>query len=180
MSPTSTIPTTSVLGDRILKVDHAGEQGAICVYRAQHLVARLTAPSLVEQLGDFLTHEKRHRSIFGAALMKRGLKRCRSYALCSLGGYALGTVTAMMGRRAIAMTTIAIESVVLRHLGEQRAQLADVDPAAADLIASIIEDEQLHHDRSLDEVGADRWWLRALRDIVSQATETVIWLGMKL
>ena len=173
-------PITSELGNRILKVDHAGEQGAICVYRAQLAIARLTAPSLREQLADFLVHEKRHRSIFGAALMKRGIRRCRSYTLCSLGGYVLGAVTALMGRKAIAATTMAIEAVVLRHLAEQQEQLAKRDPDAAALIASIIDDEQLHHDRSLDEIEVDSLQLRALRAIVGQATETVIWLGMKL
>jgi len=168
------------LGNQILKVDHAGEQGAICVYRAQLFVAHLTAPSLREQLADFLLHEKRHRSIFGAALMRRGLRRCRSYALCSLGGYALGAVTALMGRKAIAATTVAIEAVVLRHLEEQRELLGTIDPEAAALIASIVEDEQQHHDRSLDEIEIDRSWLRALRTIVGQSTEAVIWLGMKL
>lgn len=180
MSTAVTIPTTSELGNRILKVDHAGEQGAICVYRAQFAIARLTAPSLREQLADFLVHEKRHRSIFGAALMKRGLRRCRSYALCSLGGYALGSVTALMGRKAIAATTIAIEAVVLRHLADQRQQLATIDPEAAELISSIVEDEQLHHDRSLDEIDLDSIMLRSLRVIVGGATEAVIWLGMKL
>ena len=180
MDATATIPAASALGNRILKVDHAGEQGAICVYRAQWLVAGLTAPSMREQLADFLVHEKRHRSIFGAALMQRGLARCRSYALCSAGGYVLGAVTALLGRRAIATTTIAIESVVVRHLVEQRAQLATIDPTAADLIASIVEDEQLKHDRSLDRIDVDRGWLRAVQAIVSQATEAAIWLGMRL
>ena len=180
MESVASIPATSDLGNRILKVDHAGEQGAICVYRAQWLVAGLTAPSMREQLADFLVHEKRHRSIFGAALMQRGLPRCRSYVLCSAGGYVLGALTALMGRKAIAATTIAIETVVLRHLAEQRAMLTTIDPAAAELIASIVDYEQLHHDRSLDQIDVDRGWLRLLRAFVSRATEAVIWLGMKL
>jgi len=180
MDGPATIPAATALGDRILRVNHAGEQGAICVYRAQWLVAGLTAPSMREQLADFLVHEKRHRSIFGAALMQRGLPRARSYVLCSAGGYALGVVTGLLGRRAIAATTIALELVVVRHLNAQRIELATIDPAVAELIASMVEDEQLHHDRSLDEIDIDRGWLRGLRAMVSEATEAVIWLGMKL
>ena len=70
--------------------------------------------------------------------------------------------------------------MVLRHLAEQRSELATIDPAAAELIASIVDDEQLHHDRSLDQIDVDRGWLRLLRAFVSRATEAVIWLGMKL
>ena len=80
MDPAATIPAPSALGNRILKVDHAGEQGAICVYRAQWLVAGLTAPSMREQLADFLVHEKRHRSIFGAGLMRARAATVPGYA----------------------------------------------------------------------------------------------------
>ena len=139
MDGPTTIPAPSDLGDRVIQVDHAGEQGAICVYRAQWAVAGLTAPSMRERLADFLVHEKRHRSIFGAALMTRGLPRARSYVLCSAGGYVLGVVTGLLGRKAIAATTIAIERVVVRHLVAQRAALATTDPAVAELIASIVE-----------------------------------------
>lgn len=180
MNPATDIPAPSALGNRILKVDHAGEQGAICVYRAQWLVAGLTAPSMREQLADFLVHEKRHRSIFGAALMQRGLPRCRSYWLCSAGGYVLGAVTALLGRRAIAATTIALESVVVRHLKAQRADLAAIDPAVAELVANIVEDEALQHDRSLDAIDLDRGWLRGVGFVVRKATGAAIWLGMKL
>jgi ubiquinone biosynthesis monooxygenase Coq7 len=37
---------------RIIKVNHAGEFGAVNIYRAQLLVARLIMPSLVPQLEE--------------------------------------------------------------------------------------------------------------------------------
>ena len=174
------IPLENPLGNRILRVDHAGEQGAICVYRAQWLVAGLTAPSMRGRLADYLVHEKRHRSMFGAALMQRDLKRAGSYAICSAGGYALGAVTALLGRGSIAATTIALESVVVRHLKQQRIDLATEDPAVAELIASIVEDEALQHDRSLDAIDIDSAWLRAVALVVRKATSAAIWLGMRL
>ncbi len=180
MDSTPDIPPPSTLGNRILRVDHAGEQGAICVYRAQWLVAGLTAPSMRDRLADFLVHEKRHRSMFGAALMQRGLKRAGSYWLCSAGGYALGAATGLLGRGSIAATTMAMESVVVRHLKQQRAALATDDPAVADLIASIVEDEALQHDRSLDAIDTDSAWLRAVAWIVRKATGAAIWLGMRV
>ena len=180
MDAATNILPPSALGNHILRVDHAGEQGAICVYRAQWLVAGLTAPSMREQLADFLVHEKRHRSIFGAALMQRGLPRAGSYAICSAGGYVLGAVTALMGRGSIAATTIALESVVVRHLKQQRMALSAEDPAVADLIASIVEDEAMQHDRSLDSIDIDSAWLRGVSFAVRKATGAAIWLGMRL
>lgn len=75
--------------DRYLKVNHAGEHGAICIYTAQIHVARLTAPSMVSELVEFRSHELRHRSIFLAELRRRNRPRCRSYWLCGAGGCPL-------------------------------------------------------------------------------------------
>ncbi|MFG6457481.1 demethoxyubiquinone hydroxylase family protein [Roseateles sp. BYS96W] len=166
------------LGARILKVNHAGENGAVHIYAAQILVARLTAPELVQDLREFRSHEERHRAIFQAELQRRGRQRCRSYLLCGVGGFVLGFVTALFGRRAIAATTVAVERVVLRHLQHQLTQLRPLDPAAVQAIEAIVADEQHHH----DELAAqDRGrWVRCLEPVVAASTETVIWLGMKL
>lgn len=90
------------LGGRIVKVNHAGENGAVNIYAGQLLFARFTAPSLVEELREFRSHEMAHREIFRAELERRGVRRCRSYLLCGLGGYVLGLITGAFGRGAIA------------------------------------------------------------------------------
>jgi ubiquinone biosynthesis monooxygenase Coq7 len=88
-------------------------------------------------------------------------------------------VTGLLGRRAIAATTVAVERVVLRHLDEQRAAMAD-DPAAVAAIDSIAAEETEHHDTSVQIMGAPTVALRALMAIVALSTEAVIWLGMNL
>ncbi|MBE1161505.1 demethoxyubiquinone hydroxylase family protein [Dyella acidiphila] len=101
------------LGDRFIKVNHAGEHGAISIYSAQILMAQFTARDLIEQLAEFRSEEQKHRAIFLAELRRRGRPRCRSYWLCGAGGYLLGLITGLLGRNAIAATTVAVESVVL-------------------------------------------------------------------
>jgi ubiquinone biosynthesis monooxygenase Coq7 len=172
--------TTSALGDRVMKVDHAGEQGAVCIYRGQRWIASLFAPSLVPELAETQAHEERHRAIFAAELSRRGVGRCRSYVLCAAGGTVLGIVTALFGRRAIAATTVAVERVVLRHLEEQRASLRAIDPAAVTAIDSIAREEAAHHDDALRALGQPTRLLRLLMSSVSMSTEAVIWLGMRL
>ena len=168
------------LGDRVMKVDHAGEHGAICIYRAQIWVARWRAPDLVDELESFLAHEQRHRALFGAELARRGRTRCRSFHLCGLGGFALGTITGLLGRRAIAATTVAIETVVLRHMREQVAVLSDRDPEAAATLRGVIDDEQDHHDASGRHLAPPGMWPRLITPVVEVSTEIVIWLGMRL
>jgi len=168
------------LADRYLKVNHAGEHGAICIYTAQIHVARFMNRSLVGELIEFRSHEIRHRSIFLAELRRRNRARCRSYWLCGVGGYVLGLLTAVCGRSAIAATTAAVESVVLRHLREQLSKLGVSDPQASEAIATIIADEQQHHDRA-DSIAKTAWlWPGIVTPVVTASTEFVIWTGMRL
>ena len=167
------------MGERSLKVDHAGEHGAISIYRAQRWVARWRAPHMVAEIEHFLTHEQRHRALFGAELARRRVRRCRSFHLCGFGGYTLGVVTGLLGARAIALTTEAVESVVLNHLNHQLTALHDADPEAAEVIANIIDDEREHHDRSAERLGRAIPVDVLLRPLVRGATEAVIWLGMR-
>jgi len=180
MTLTARLKPTETLGDRVMKVDHAGEHGAICIYRAQIWFARWRAPEMVGELRHFLTHERRHLALFGAELERRGRRRCRSFHFCGLGGFILGAVTGLIGRRAIAATTVAIETVVLRHMHEQMAELAVSDPAAAATLRNVIADEQEHHDLSDRRLADPGFWPRVINPIVTVSTEAVIWLGMRL
>ncbi len=87
-----------------MKVDHAGEHGAVNIYRAQLFACRWRRPDITSELREFLDHEMRHREIFAAELIRRGRPRCRSYHLCGLGGFALGLITGICGRASIAAT----------------------------------------------------------------------------
>jgi 3-demethoxyubiquinol 3-hydroxylase len=172
--------TNKNIGGRIIKVNHAGEHGAISIYTGQIFVARLTARGMVDELIEFRSHEQKHRAIFGAELLRRKRPRCRSYWLCGLGGFSLGLITGLFGASAIAATTVAVESVVLRHLEHQLTILQGIDPEAVAAISAIVAEEQQHHDQSASHVHAGRFWLKLLKPIVSASTETVIWLGMRL
>lgn len=168
------------LGNRIIKVNHAGEQGAINIYTGQMLMAKFTAPDLVEELREFRSHEIRHRAVFQGELTRRNHPRCRSYHLCGLGGLVLGLITGLCGRNAIAATTVAVERVVLKHLQQQISVLEGHDSMAADAIRLIVDEEQQHHDQSVSYMNHDSFWRTLLDPIVSTSTEAVIWLGMRL
>ena len=168
------------LGDRIIKVNHAGEHGAIAIYTGQILMARLTARDMLDQLVAFRAHERRHRAIFGAELQRRGRPRCRSYWLCGTGGFVLGAVTGLFGANAIAATTVAVERVVLRHLEHQLFVLRDRDPMAVAAISAIVSEERQHHDHSACHLQAGALWPKVIAPIVSASTEAVIRLGMRL
>jgi 3-demethoxyubiquinol 3-hydroxylase len=165
---------------RVLKVNHAGENGAVNIYRGQILTAHLTARAMIPQLREFQAHEERHRSIFWAELLRRERPRCRSYFLCGLGGLVLGLITGLLGLRAIAATTVAVEHVVLSHLDSQLKTLKGVDVPAFEAVLSIINDERTHYEESVAQTTPDQFWTRLLTPVVSGSTEAVIWLGMRI
>ena len=164
---------------RVLKVNHAGENGAVNIYAGQIFFARITAPRMVAELVEFKSHEEKHRAIFWAELQRRSRPRCRSYWLCGIGGFVLGLITGAFGRRAIAATTVAVERVVLRHLEQQLDQLRGKDEAAVKAIESIVTEERQHHDHSASHITVGQFWPRVLSPIVSASTEAVIWVGMR-
>lgn len=166
------------LAGRILRVNHAGEHGAVNIYAGQIAMARLTAPKLIPELRQFKSDEERHRLAFQRELISRRTPRCPSYWLCGAGGFFLGVVTGLFGRRAIAATTVAVETVVLSHLASQIELLQDRDEAAVTVIRSIVDEERAHHDASHSLLMGDRFWGKVLTPIVAAATETVIWIGM--
>lgn len=180
MELSARLNANETLGGRVLKVNHAGENGAVGIYAGQILVARITARALVSELKEFKSHEEKHRAIFSAELQRRGLQPCRSYWLCAVGGFTLGAITALFGRRAIAATTVAVERVVLGHLKQQLRVLAGKDEAAVEAISKIVAEEQQHHDQSAVHAGVGGFWQKVLTPIVAASTESVIWLGMRL
>jgi ubiquinone biosynthesis monooxygenase Coq7 len=168
----NTIPgkalTEKPLAHRILKVNHAGEHGAVNIYRGQVFICRWRAPELISQLLEFKAHEEGHRTHFAKHLAIRNVRRCRSYHFCGLGGLTLGIITGLLGRSAVAATTVAVEKVVLRHL------------EACEIVKKIVEEEKAHHDSAALELQQGSFWPRILMPIVAASTESVIWLGMKL
>jgi 3-demethoxyubiquinol 3-hydroxylase len=179
MRLSTTLPDPE-FANRVLKVNHAGQHGAVNIYAGQIFVARLTASTVVGELLEFKAHEERHRAMFWSELLRRGQPRCRTHELCGVGGFVLGIVTGMLGRRAIAATTVAVERVVLRHLKHQLTVLHSRDTAATAVIAFVVEEEQQHHDRVAAQKRASGFWVAVLAPVVALSTELVIWTGMRL
>lgn len=169
----------STVAEKMIKVDHAGENGAVNIYRAQRLVARVRAPALLGQLTEFQKHEEEHRRIFRDHLAGIGVRRCVSYYFCGVGGFSLGLVTGLVGPSAIAATTFAVEHVVLRHLEEQLEYLETASPDARACVLRIYEDERAHHDAAEARLSCNGWLTRSLVAVVQTCTELVIWIGMR-
>lgn len=163
----------------ILKVNHAGEFGAVNIYRTQLVFCRIFMKDLVPLLEQFLEDEKRHLETFWQEIQRRNGIVCKSYWLCGLGGVGLGFVSVFLGRRGIMACTWAVESVVVGHLKEQMIYLKDTqDIEAYQAVKSIYDDEVNHMDTGFVDGGKGGIIYGAFRFAVSTFTEGVIRFGM--
>lgn len=162
---------------RILRVNHAGEYGAVRIYRAQVWVARRLYPDVVDFLQETLRHEVQHCSRFLDAMEARSVRPCRVMSLWGSGGLALGFLTALLGRQGIWICTAAVESAVHRHLDDQLFYLRGRDAELYALIRAIQREELAHLNHAQERIATDAGWARVLRSLVSGCTDAVIWLS---
>ena len=162
-----------ILAD-ILRVDHAGEVGAIRIYGAQIAIARRRAPDLVPALIAARQDEVGHRDFFAGELERRGIVPCHMLGFWWSGGMVLGAVTALLGRDAILTCTEAVERTVHCHMEEQIRWLSTRDADLAGGIAAI-RDQEVGHLSGAQQAGGRRpRWLDA---VIAGATELLVWLS---
>ncbi len=163
----------------IIKVDHAGEHGAIGIYQGQIVVSRLLNPSLVPALKDLLRHEWEHFRVFDKHARARGVRKCRLFPLWRVGGVVLGVVTALLGKNGIGTCTSAVETVVVEHLKQQILYLRTVDSDLMSDIEAILVEELAHRDMG-EEISRPGPFNRFLASAIRGCTETAIWASMRL
>jgi 3-demethoxyubiquinol 3-hydroxylase len=170
-------PRDALTVARIVKVNHAGEYGAIRIYSAQIGVSSWRYPEAVAPLSEMLAHEIRHCDAFRGAMPGRHARPCRVMRLWSYGGWLLGFLTALFGRQAIWVCTAAVEAAVHRHLDDQLAFLVGRDTELHRIISDIREEELSHLHYAEDHIVSNAGPYRFLRALISHTTELLIWLS---
>lgn len=170
-------PRDALTVARIVKVNHAGEYGAIRIYSAQLLVAGWFWPDCSPALAQMLRDERNHCAIFRAAMPPRRSRPCRVMQLWSYGGWLLGFLTACLGRQGIWACTAAVEATVHRHLDDQLAFLQDRDRELYRIILSIREEELAHLRHAEEHLPSPGLFQRILRVGIAAATDVLIWLS---
>ncbi len=140
----------------MLRVDHAGEYGAVQIYRGQRAIFdRLPARAdVAERLKAMEDGEAAHLKTFDALLAERRVRPTLLSPLWNAAGFALGAATALMGEKAAMAATAAVEDVIEKHYAEQADELRSTEPALAQTITAFREDE-LHHKETAEAHGAE-------------------------
>jgi ubiquinone biosynthesis monooxygenase Coq7 len=143
---------------RMIRIDHAGEYGAVHIYRGQRAVfGRLPSKTrIARQLEHMEADEQAHLDAFDGYIAKRGVRPTALSPVWRLAGFGLGVATALMGEKAAHACTEAVESVIESHYGKQVEELEAMGESelAADF-ARYREEEVAHKDLAVDEGAHD-------------------------
>lgn len=131
---------------RELRTDHAGETGAVMIYRGVLAVSR--DPDVRAFARHHLDTEQQHLQWIEAVVPRPG--RSRLLPIWRLSGWLTGALPALFGPRAVFATIQTVETFVDRHY---EAQLRQIDALARDdlaelraLLARCQSDELAHRD----------------------------------
>lgn len=150
---------------RELRSDHAGETGAVEIYRGILFVSR--DPDVREFARRHRQTEQRHLALVSSMLPSR--QRSRLLPLWRIAGFITGAVPALFGPTAVYATIEAVETFVDKHYQQQIDRLVDGRLQDA-LLATLDEcrrDEVLHRDEARQARRSDpgvllRAWLWAV------------------
>lgn len=172
--------------DRIqemIRVDHAGEYGAVAIYRGQRAIFdKLPHKArIANQLEEMEADEQAHLDAFDGLIFEHKARPTALAPIWNVAGQALGAATALMGERAAHACTEAVESVIEQHYASQITELRAMgEDELADLFTKFREEEIAHHDLAVEEGARDAAGYPLLSAFIKTGCRTVIKIAEKI
>lgn len=161
--------------DEIIRVNHAGEYGANRIYQGQLAVLKNSKSySLIKQMQG---QEEKHLKYFEKQLSENQTRPSILSPLWNIGGYALGTLTALMGEKAAMACTEAVEEVIAEHYQNQIDNLEDGE--LKDKIIEFRNDELEHHHTAVNSGAGDAFLYEIMTKTIKIGCKISIWLAKK-
>ena len=138
--------------ESMIRVDHAGEYGAVRIYEGQ--LAVLGAARSRPDIEHMAEQERAHLAKFDDLIRERRVRPTALMPLWHAAGFALGAGTALLGEKAAHACTVAVEEVIDEHYAEQVAHLdAEGDEEELrDTFEKFRLEELEHRDTALEKV----------------------------
>ena len=153
--------------EEIIRVDHAGERGAIKIYEGQLLALKTIKQdnNLKDKIEEMKEQEKEHLEYFEKEIQKRKIKPTYLLPLWDVMGVALGFGTALLGKKAAMLCTASVEEVIEDHYQNQLKKLGNDE---MDLKTKIekFKKEEMNHKNIAYESGATNKGLYSIMDKV--------------
>ena len=164
--------------NEIIRVNQAGELGAIHIYKGQ--LAVLKKKTISKELNDMLEKEFTHYETFNKLIIEYKVRPTALSPLWKIGAYGLGVVTAIMGEKATMACTEAVEEVIINHYEEQTKYLKNKDKKLSKITKQFCKEEKEHLDLAKKfDTGSD-FFHKALKSTIKKISKIAIKVSEKV
>ena len=178
-SGTSKIKTDRSILEEIIRVDHAGEYGATRIYDGQIAVFGKNS-KIGKTIQHMANQEQEHIQKFEELIVKNRVRPTALIPVWNVAGYALGVSTALLGEKAAMACTVAVETVIGNHYGEQLSLLEDDQKELKKTIKKFKADELEHHDIGIAHDAEKTPGYKVLSKVIELGCKTAIEISKKI
>ena len=171
-------PTRDQMIKSMIRVDHAGEHGAVRIYAGQ--LAVLAGTAAEDTIREMAEQEQKHLSTFDSMIADRQVRPTALTPIWHVAGFALGAGTALLGPKAAMACTQAVEEVIDEHYAAQADQLGDDEKDLRDTVEEFRADERAHRDKAIEEGAKQAPGYEILTGAVKAGSKLAIWLSSRI
>ena len=168
--------------EEFIRVDHAGERGAIKIYEGQLLALNtfIKNNNLKKIIEEMKEHEKEHCNYFENEIKKRNIKPTKFLPLWDLLGVGLGFGSTILGKKAAMLCTASVEEVIQEHYSNQVGQLESDEKKLKEKIIKFREDELHHKDIAYKEGATKKGMYSILDKLIKTGSKIAINISEKI
>ena len=168
--------------EEFIRVDHAGERGAVKIYEGQLLALNTLVKDddLKKTIEEMKIHEKEHCDYFENEIKNRNIKPTKFLPLWDLLGVSLGFGSTILGKKAAMLCTASVEEVIDEHYANQIKCLGSDEKKLKDNIIKFREDELHHKDIAYEEGATKKGLYSVLDKIIKTGSKIAINISEKI
>jgi len=162
----------------MLRVDHAGEFGAVRIYEGQLAVLGKSAKATT--IRHMAAQEREHLKQFDELLSERQVRPTVLTPVWHVAGFALGAGTALLGEEAAMACTVAVEEVIDAHYADQIEDLGDSEKELRETFERFRQEEVEHRDIGLANNAESAPGYAPLTGVIKAGSKLAIWLSERI
>ena len=165
-----------------IRVDHAGERGAVKIYEGQLLALNTIVKNenLKKTIEDMKQHEIEHCQFFEKEIRKRNIQPTKFLPLWDLLGVGLGFGSTLLGKKAAMLCTASVEEVIDKHYLDQINQLGPEEEELKKKITKFRQDELDHKDIAYEEGATKKGFYAVMDKIIKTGSKLAINISEKI
>ena len=168
--------------EEFIRVDHAGERGAVKIYEGQLLALNTLVKNddLKKKIEQMKVHEKEHSDFFENEIKKRNITPTKLLPLWDLLGVGLGFGSTLLGKKAAMLCTASVEEVIDEHYQNQINQLKNDEKELKSKIIKFREDELHHKDIAYKEGATKEGFYSIMDKVIKTGSKIAIVISEKI